>query len=176
MSPENKSLISLVEQASQIESFLIEAGGELTPDIEKLLEVNGKDLALKVDSYSMILARMKYTAAFYKRRAEIFLDLADASEKVIDRLSNNLEFAMRTLDVKEIEGEDVGFKFVKAPPSVVIEDGEKVPADYQNIKQTITPDKKRIGEDLKNGVPVPGCKLHQGEYLKEYVKKPKGKK
>jgi hypothetical protein len=173
---DNKSLLALVQESNDLEKKLIEAGGELTPELEAALEVKEIQLPEKVDGYNAIIDRFEWIKKSYKERADFFLGLAKSSQSLIDRLESNLKIAMQAAGVDEIEGVDYRFKLQKSPPSVVIEDEAKVDGAYK-VTETITKiDKKRMAEDLKLGIPVEGAKLNQGSYVKAYSNNPARRK
>ncbi len=168
----NKSLISLVEEASQLERALIESNGEITPEIEALLQTTEIHLPEKVDNYAMLMDRMDTVAAFYKAKAEAYLRLAKSAGQVADRCSYNIKTAMQALNTQEILGVDVRFKLTNSNPACVIEDETLLDASYKILETVTKINKKQIAEDLKLGVPVPGARLEQGQSLRRYAVSP----
>lgn len=164
---DQKSLRELVSISTSIETALIENGGELTPEIEAALAVKDMQLPEKVDGYSLVMDRMASVADFYAQKAELFLRLSKAAESVIEKCKDNLKFAMTELKVDELQGHDFKFKLQNSAPAVIIEDESKISESYKVIKTTI--DKKKIGEDLKLGVPVEGARLERGQYVRQYA-------
>ncbi len=176
MDQENKSLMALVDQASELEKALIESNGEVTEAIAALLEVNELHLPAKVDGYAFFIDRMDSVETFYNEKAAMFLKLAKSAAAVAARCEFNLKAAMLTLGTDEITGFDVKYKLVKSNPACIIEDDNKIDGSYK-ITETITKvDKKRIAEDLKLGVPVEGARLEYGQSLRRYANSPTSKK
>lgn len=169
---ENKSLMSIVEQTADLETLLIESGGELTPEIEALLAVNEKELASKADGYAMVIERMEDIAQFYKRKAEALNKLAKAAEGVATGCKERIKFAMQTLNTNEIAGNDIRFKLQPTNPSCLIENEDEVDPLYKKAVTEIKIDKKKIAEDLKLGVPVKGAKLIENLSLRTYPVNP----
>jgi hypothetical protein len=168
----NKSLMSLVDVAAELERALIESGGLITPELEQLLEVKDVHLPEKVDSHALVIDRMESIAAFYKAKAEFFLRLAKSAVNVADRCEANLKMAMQAMGADEIKGMDIRYRLVRSNPACVIEDEAKIDGGYK-VTETITKvDKKRILEDLKIGVPVEGARLEQGYSLRQYPNTP----
>lgn len=172
----SKSLMTLVAESSELENQLIQSGGEITPEIEALLEVKDLQLPDKVDNYGLVMDRMAMISEFYTQRAEMFLKMSKAADSVIDRCKSNLKLAMENLKTDEILGHDIKFKIVKSNPTVVIEDESKIDPAYTTTQTVVKIDKKRIGEDLKVGIEVAGAKLQQGSSLRQYANTPKSKR
>lgn len=169
------SLIQLIDTASALERALVQSGGEVTPDIEKMLEVTDVQLPEKVDSYALVIDRMDSIERFYKTKAEMYLSLAKSAANVSSRCEANLKTAMQALGTTEIEGFDIRYVLVNSNPACVIEDESLIDGAYK-ITETVTKvDKKRLAEDLKLGVPVPGAKLERGQSLRRYLNTPNKK-
>ena len=171
---ETKSLLALVQTATNIEQMLIESGGELTPELEQALAVTELHLPEKVDSYALVIDRMNAITSFYKQKAEFFQRLAKASTSVAERCKSNIEIAMDTLETDEVLGFDVKFRRQASPLTYEIADVALVDQAYV-ITETITthtPDRKRILEDLKLGVPVTGVEPKQSYHVRVYANTP----
>lgn len=173
-----KSLSLIVSETALLEQKIIEAGGEITPEIEALLVVNEAELMDKVDSYNFIIERFDAYEEFYKQRADMFYSISSRCKSAREILKNNILLAMERLGKKEIQGEDFRFALVKSKASVVIEDEKLIPEDYKTKVITEKVDKSRLSADLQMG-PIPGAKLQEGFHLRAFVnslKKIAGKK
>lgn len=172
---ENKSLVSIVSEVNQLEKMLIEAGGEITPEIEALLTVKEVNLPQKVDNYSFILERMKSAEAFYKERSELFSSAARAFKNAQATLKERLKMAMHEMGVDELSGEEIRFKLSKSKPSLVIDELAAIPTEYfeQVVQNELQKDK--LTEDLKIGE-VPGAHLEDSFSLRSYANSPKSAK
>lgn len=168
----SKSLVNLVSHASELETALVESGGEITPEIESLLEIKDVHLPDKIDGYAMFLDRMELVEAFYKAKAEAYLRLAKAASNVIDRCESNLKFAMNATHQDELIGNDFRYKLVKSNPAVIVEEESKLDESYKITEVVTKIDKKKIAEDLKLGVPVEGARLEQSHSLRRYANAP----
>lgn len=78
-------------------------------------------------------------------------------DRVVAYLKGNLE----AVNLPAIETPELTLKVKKNPPSVVIDDPAKVPARFLIVPETPppAPDKRAIGEALKQGEDVPGAHL-----------------
>jgi hypothetical protein len=162
------SLVKIVNEVSLLEQKLIESEGQLTPEIEALLAVSGEMLPAKVDNYSMVLERFDALSEHYKERAAFFSKIAKQCEGVQDRLKENIKFAMKTLNVDELSGQDVKFKLQKVKSKVVIEDESLIPDDYYKSEIVHTLQKDKLKGDLEIG-PIPGARLEESVSLKTYA-------
>lgn len=168
---ENKSLISLVNEANAIEQMIIEAGGEITEAIEQALAVKDLELTEKVDGYSMVMDRFATIAEGYKEKAEFFLRLSKQCDNVQDRLKNNIKFAMQEMGKTELVGNDIKFKLTPTSGSLQITDEEMVPVEFKSEKTVTEIDKKKLKEAAAKGE-VPGAKLEPGFSLRMFANTP----
>jgi hypothetical protein len=173
----SKSLALIVNEASKIESMLIESGGEITPEIEAFMAVNAADLSGKVDSYNMVMDRFETLEAFYKSKADEFSAYSKRCQNIRKTLEDNIKYAMQELKTDEVLGNEVRFKLVATKPRCVVLDESKLPAEYLRTKTITEVDKPRLSEDLKIGK-VEGAELQGGFSLRAFATRPQieGKK
>lgn len=169
---EKSTLPKLVAQANFITERLIEAGGELDPDLETALAVNGKDLAVKVDNYAVMMDRFSIEADYYKAKAKEFTAAAKSIEAAQARLKDNLKYALKELGVDSIVGNDFKFTLQKVTPKLILEE-RLLPKSFTIETVSYTPDKDKIRDALEAGLDVEGATLEQGYALKKYVAKGK---
>lgn len=175
MSEENKSLIVLASQANSIEQMLIEASGELTPEIEAILSIRDTQLPEKVDSYYFIMERMKAGEAFYKEKADMFSKAAKSFKNAQETLKERLKLAMVELTTDELRGNAFRFKLSAGKPSVLVTDEDAIPREYFEEVTEFVLKKDRLSEDLKIGE-VPGAVLDQTMTLRSFVNSPNAPK
>lgn len=168
---ETKStLYSLVIQAQAIEQKIMEAGGELTPEVEEALTRVDLSLAEKVDGYDFVIERMENQSEYWKAKAALFSKIAKSYETARERLKNSIKDAMVSLGKTEISGNDVRFKLQNNAPKLVIDD-TKIPDGFKMQVVTTVVDKERIKSALKDGIPVQGASLEQGQHVRSYANK-----
>lgn len=168
---ENKSLVSIVNQAMDIERVLMESGGEITESIELALAVNSKELAEKVDGYHMVIERFEALETHYKSRSDFFKTISGQCKSVVNRLKDNIKFAMQEMGAEEIRGNDMRFKLSPTQGRLVIEDPEMIPVEFKTEIVETKIDEKSIKEALKSSE-VPGAKLEPGFSLRTYANIP----
>lgn len=164
----SESLKDLIRFSYEIEEKLIESQGLITDEIQKLIELKDAKLPVKIDGYAGFLERMVSLTKHYDEKAMQYANISNSIDKIIEKCEENLKEAMIGLGVKELVGIDVKYKLQNSPPSCVIDNEAFVPSDYKVRKDPVI-DKKKILEDLKLGVPVPGCHMEQGQYARKYL-------
>lgn len=165
------SLRELVELQHRLELTLIDAGGELPPEIEELFSEVTIARERKVDNYQAILTRCALVEADFKTRAAQLMAIARGAAAVAERLKDGLKGAMLTLETTELEGATVRFKLSRSQPRLVIFDPPALPSDYSHEVVTQEIDKAKIRADLDAGFVVPGARLEESYALRPYPAK-----
>lgn len=166
------TLAEIVYESNQIEEALIRSGGEITPEIEKMIAIVDTKLPAKVEGYVGIVRRMERLVMYYEDLANRFIRLAQGAGDVAGSCKSRMQEAMETMGVKEINGIHARFA-LQSTKAVEIEDEKKIPGDYI-VTETVTKiEKKRIAEDLKRGVTVPGASFKENHHVRIYNKGPK---
>lgn len=163
-------LAEFISQAAAIERALIESGGEIGPNLEKeLLEI---DLSKReaIDGVQLTLDRLESVGDYWKARAESYARIATSIEQSARKLKNHVKTLMAASGEHELLGLEWRLKLCAAKPKMVV-DESVLPKEYFKEKVTLVPDKSRIEEDLKLGVPVPGASLEAVHTLRTYPNK-----
>ena len=148
---------------------------ELTADVKSLQDMDLPDDVL-ADTLEGIEGEFKdkgISLGMVVQNIEAEIDALKAHKATIDQkiktrtnkiawLKNYLRENMEASGISKIESPLFNVTCRKAAQVVVIDDEDQVPDDYMNVKTVITPDKKKIAADLKEGVEVPGCRLDRG--------------
>jgi len=156
------------------EKLLIESNGEVTEELNQLLEINENNLALKVDSYKYVIDGLEDAIEFFKHKEDEAKRVRKSYEAFIDSMKERLKLTIQSLNTNEIVGNEYRFSLATGKPKVEIIDVEKLPASYVREKVTYEPDKIKIGEALQNGEIVDGARLVETNTLRTYLVK-KGK-
>lgn len=98
-----------------------------------------------------------------KRMAE----RAKTLQSRVDWLRGYALQAMQATGIGEVSTDEFAAKLDKKPASVIVTDPALIPAAYMRVPEPPLPqpDKKAIGDALKQGQEVPGCELVQGYRL-----------
>ena len=109
------------------------------------IEVQEAEKALRESEAYKLLEQKKAELAEYEAKEE------HIKQVILDWMINN--------DLKSIEFTYQKFTVKSNPPSVKIIDEELIPAEYKNEKVTVTVDKQKIKDAIKNGGIVDGAEL-----------------
>jgi len=90
----------------------------------------------------------------------------DASKKRIESLKDYVFRSMNAMEKKEIDTTLFKFKIQKNPPKVVVDEENVVGEKYYDTVIETKLNKKRLKEDLDNGIELPYARLVQGESLR----------
>ncbi len=164
---DNKSLPAIVAEMSLILNQIVEAGGELSPELETAFDNLGSQIQTKADGYAFFMDRLDNEADYWKAKADQLIKVSRSCANLKERLNNSIKLAMRQLDTDEVKGTDMRFKLSKLAPKLVLEESA-LPAEYTMIVQTTKPDKDRIKADLENKVEIPGATLEPVYSLRKY--------
>lgn len=104
-----------------------------------------------------IEALKKHEDEIKKRRIKI--------EKRIKDIGDYLKLNMIGSSITSIKHTEFDISLRMSPPSVEITNSEEIPTEYLVEKITVTPDKIKIKNDLKNGVIISGVNLTQSTYI-----------
>lgn len=168
---EVKSLVSIVNDIQKLEVLLIESSGEITKEIEDLLEVKTENLPDKIDNYDAFMNRLEMVSEYYEKRAKLFLQASKSAENAKKRLKDNIIFAMKALNVTDLHGFDVRFKLQKTSGSVEILDEALIEPEFKKEKIEIVIDKKKLKTALEENKEIPGARLIEGTSLRTYMNK-----
>jgi len=105
-----------------------------------------------------IKAMREYEDSMRKRR--------EAAQKKYDSIYKYLKNNLIETGVERVYGTEFNVMIFKSPPSLKIEDEDKISSDYKTIDSRLVIDKKKIKEDLLAGKEVEFASLQQGFYLK----------
>lgn len=172
---ENKSLVTIVNEAASIETMLIESGGELTEQIQNFLSVNADELATKVDGYHMIIDRFDSLKKYYAEKAEFFKTISTQCDNASKRLKENIKFAMLEMGVDEIKGHDMRFKLSSGAGKLIVDDEEMIPVEFKSEKVYTEINTADLKEALKKG-PVVGAHIEPTQSVRVYANLPERKK
>ena len=90
--------------------------------------------------------------------------IGEKYDKLIDRLSVNLAKSCIELGFEKIEGMHAAISFRKSE-KVVIDDLEKLPYEFKTLKTTVSADKKKLKEAIKNGEIIDGAHIEENKNL-----------
>ena len=163
------SLYEIVAQAQVIENAIAEAGGELSPELEKALMQVDLSLTEKVEGYSHVIDRLESVATFWNGKADEYYAIASGVANAAKKIKERLKLAMVEMNKDEVFGESIRYKLTPTKGSLVISDASKLPDEYLMIETKKVPDKEKIRAQLESFGDVPGASLEGGYQLRKYA-------
>ena len=167
----DESLFALVAISHQIQQGLVESMGELTPDIEKALDVLSNKLPDKADGYKFVIDDLKAQADLWNERAATLTRIAKTFITYTDRMKYSLKMACINLGVEELVGKDFKWKLVNNAASLIVDNPDVIPSEFIEIVQTKRVRSDLLKEALKAGKTVPGARLETGSHVRSFVNK-----
>lgn len=123
-------------------------------DFEKLSALT-MELSEKIENIALWIKNLEADAEAFKREEEAFEERKKAAANKAESLRRYLDTA---LNGQKFATERVSVSF-RNSKAVQIAENTELPAEYIKTKVEKLPDKKKIGDALKNGIAVPGCAL-----------------
>lgn len=163
-------LTELLELQNSVTQKLLENGGLIEGEIEKMLEITEKGLPAKIDNYSLVLDRLEQESKYFKSIADRYRDAASVLNDAHTKLKDRLKMAMLEHGLLELKGREERFALSPAKGSLEV-DETKVPEEFKKTTILVEVDKEKIREKIKEGFAVPGCEMKPNFALKRYVNK-----
>lgn len=143
---------------------IIEADGELTPELELSLAINKDQLQSKSENYAYIIKQMDSECDIIDLEIKRLQQAKKVRENTIERLKGTLTYAMNLFEVPEIKTPLIKINFRKSE-SVEITNEAQLAEKFITTKTVITPDKKAIKEAIKAGEFVEGATISYNKNL-----------
>ena len=158
-------------QAAQLQAELEDVGGELSPEMEKLINEIELRSAEKIDGYSFVIDKIKHQMEFWEEQATYAEDVYKSFERVQKRIKDNLQFALTSNSMEEARGNLRRVKLTKSGGRLVI-DPRLVPKEFCDEVTSFIPNKEKIRAALERFEDVPGAKIEGGLSIRFYNIKP----
>lgn len=171
---DNKSLVTISMEMARMAAELVETGGELTPEMEDLLNLTEGDLRTKVDRYKMFQEALNANSLYLRDLEVQFKNGRQAAENRIESMKANIKYAMSQMGTDVLEGTAWLFKRSKIKPKLVIAEGVVIPSKYYKEETQVVKvlDKEALMADLALGALVAGVTLEDNYMVRSYVNKP----
>lgn len=119
----------------------------------------------KVEGYVKVIKSIDGDIDVIDKEIERLKELKDSKKRKNEYLKEKLKNAFEITGIKKV---DTGLFVISTwmPKASVFVDEEILPKEYFITKTTITPDKKFLYEELKNGVEIPGAVLQHNIALR----------
>ena len=153
------TIFDIEAEQLQLMAMLEESEGELTPELEKMLEVNQYNLEHKAGQYRNSILKNKSDIERAKEEKKRLDAIIKAKERSSEAMSTRLHDAMLLFGIPkiEIDGGVGGVLSFRKSEQVVIEDENKVPEAFRKVTWTL--DKTAIKQAIKDGEDIEGATL-----------------
>ena len=154
-----KSLYQITKEQSELFDFILEAEGEITPDVEESLKINAENFETKARSYIWMIKKLESENVTISNELERMKRIEKRNDKLIDRLKESMKMALEIFgESKKIDTFTLSLRKSK---SVEIIDAELVPEKFKVTETVITTKipKDEIKKAIDSGEEVPGAKI-----------------
>ena len=159
----NLSLYEITAEQKELVNQIIEAEGELTPELEQALILTEANKNKKSIAYLEVLSAKKMMNAMIDDEIKRLQAFKKRNNSVIDRLEENLLLAIKTFGDYIIGTKTFGTR----KSSVLIVDADaEIPEIYQTKKLVITPDKMALKKAILAGEIIEGVYIQENQNLK----------
>lgn len=148
------NLYNLTTEAQMIASLL--ETEELTPELEAMLVINQQELTQKSIDYVKVIRNKEADSDAIEAEIKRLKAMKDANDRVIDRMKLAVKDAMMASGIDKIESSL--FKLsLRRSEAVEVVNIDQLPESLVVVKKTVSADKVKIKEAIKNGIPVEGA-------------------
>lgn len=159
------NLYQIENEYRVIAQRLMDADGELTPDLEESLAINKDHLQVKSQGYAMVIKESEYEIQIIEGEIKRLLDLQDKRSILVSKLKERITDAMDLYEISEIVTPLIKISFRKSE-SVEIDDLDLIPNEYKVMPEAKPrADKKAIKDAIKNGIDIQGAYIQQNKSL-----------
>jgi hypothetical protein len=150
------NLYTLTTEAQMIASLL--ETEELTSELESMLIINQQELSHKSIDYAKVIRNKEADSDAIENEIKRLKAMKEANDRVIDRMKEAVRNAMLSAGIDKIES--TLFKLsLRRSESVEVISIDQLPESLVVVKKTVSADKVKIKEQIKNGVHVEGAVL-----------------
>ena len=161
------TLYNLTENMMKLYEMMSE--DDLDRDTEDMIldtaEAVDGEIEAKAEGYAMVIAELEKDSAALKVEIDRLMNRKRTIENNTARLKSGLQKAMEVTGKTKFKTQLFSFGIQNNPPSVVIDDESKIPAELL-IPQPAKVDKATIKDLLKNGEILEYAHLEQGKSLR----------
>lgn len=158
------SIYNITSEYQLLINQIIEAEGEITPEIEALLTINKEQLQEKGINYAYVIKQFDANCDVIDNEIKRLTAMKKAQNNLSERLKNTISSAMQLFEVEEIKTPLIKLNF-RNSESVEITNEAQLAEKFLVVKTVVTPDKKAIKEAIKSGEFVEGATISYNRNL-----------
>jgi hypothetical protein len=148
------NLYTLTTEAQMIASLL--ETEELTLELEGMLVINQQELSHKSIDYAKVIRNKEADSDAIENEIKRLKAMKDANDRVVDRMKEAVRNAMLASGIDKIESSL--FKLsLRRSEAVEVVNIDQLPESLTVVKKTVSADKLKIKEQIKNGILVEGA-------------------
>jgi len=122
VSENNKTLNDILKNYQKIEMRLVESGGEIDENLEKLLLINESELSDKLDGYEKFTRYLKGQIEYLSGMEEHYNKRRKVLENSIKRCKDSMVVALTNTDKKNIKTNEFNFSIGESEKWIVDND------------------------------------------------------
>ena len=158
-----KSLYQITKEQAELFNFILEADGEITPDVEESLKINEQNFESKARGYIWMIKKLESDNVTISHELERLQRIEKRNDKLIDRLKESMKMALEIFgESKKIDTFTLSLRKSK---SVEIIDETAIPQEFKNVKTVETINKTEIKKAIERGVNVAGATIKENQNL-----------
>lgn len=100
----NITLYALADEYAQIEDLLMNNGGEVTEELEQMMQDNEQSISAKVDGYNHIIRNAEGLESACDAEIKRLAALKKSAQNAQKSLKNHLAFVMQTYGIEKLQG------------------------------------------------------------------------
>lgn len=162
------TLYHLVDDCLRIHDMLVECGGEVTPEIEAMLDEAMCGMRSdKVEGVLKVAANLKQQARSCEEESRRLAEMSRSRKRSAERLTEYLKHQMMRLHRKSIDTDLFGVRLVKnSQPRIRWEGLGDIPEEFARTKMTVELNKEEAQRSLKaNGFLPEGFVVEQDYHI-----------
>lgn len=159
--PAKKTMTDIVNVFRELEELMIEAGGEITPEVESLLDENLTDRDEKLDRYQDYIRHLKAQAEYLKGWEDQLRKRRDSVERAVESMKDRMLWAMDMYGLQKVKTDRHTF-WIQESTKLNINDEAMTDKDRQELvesglaKLAFVPKKREIKDWVqREGVTKP---------------------
>ena len=158
-----KSLYQITQEQAELFNFILEADGEITPDVEDSLKINEQNFETKARGYIWMIKKLEADNVTINEEMNRLERIEKRNNKMIERLKENMKFALEIFG--ESQKVDTFTLSLRKSKSVEIIDADVIPESFRVIKTSETINKTEIKKAIESGLTVPGATIKENNNL-----------
>jgi hypothetical protein len=157
------SLYAIMQEHVTLLQQIMEAEGEVSPEMEEALQLNGQEMQRKSMSVAYMIKTLEYNADVLEKEIDRLRSLKQKADNAKEFLKQRLSEAMILYGIERLDGGNIKLFFRKSE-SVDIFEPAFLPDKFL-IPKPPEPSKQQIKAAIKAGEEVPGARLIEKQNL-----------